>query len=103
MKEYIPPKYNPYLHIALIPLNSCILISLFVYLLTPISALQLLTIPITLFLMFGFEWWVHKNILHYKSIKDLRTKIFENFIFFLRKRLDYQQLSRTIIPIQQIP
>ncbi len=100
MNEHIPPKYNPYLHIALIPLNSCILISLFVFLLNDISTLDLMTIPITLFLMFGFEWWVHKNILHFLPNS---FQLAQNMAFLIRKRLDYHKLSRQLIPIEHLP
>lgn len=61
----IPSNYNPYLH-AIIPSTfglSVIVISLFFL---SVPTFSLLSIPIVLFLLFGFEWWVHKNVLHRK-------------------------------------
>lgn len=60
----IPLTYNPYVH-ALIP--SIIGISLILASLISIQDLswsQIVTIPIVIFLLFGFEWLVHKYILH---------------------------------------
>lgn len=60
----IPKWYHPLPHV-IIP--SVLGISLIVFcslLMSNVSLIALLSIPITLFFLFGFEWLVHKYVLH---------------------------------------
>lgn len=62
--DKIPSWYNPYLH-AIIP--SCIGIFIIIgclFYIEFLTWLSLLTIPITLFFLFGFEWVTHRYVLH---------------------------------------
>lgn len=72
----IPITYNPYVH-ALIPSTIGIFFIVTALMsLSNVTSLSLLTIPITIFLLFGFEWAVHKYVLHKKQfgLKELYEK-----------------------------
>ena len=71
----IPSWYNPYLH-AFIPSFIGLAIIVFsIFLIKEISIVSLVSIPITLFLLFGFEWIAHKHILHTR--RPLLGQIYE--------------------------
>jgi len=60
----IPPRYSPTFHFVfpgLLGLSVLVAALLRIEALRPI---ELLTVPVTLFLGFGFEWRAHKDILH---------------------------------------
>ncbi len=62
----LPARYNPTLHLAIPALiGLCVLVVAIVRLQTnTLRPIELLSIPITLFAAFGFEWRAHKSILH---------------------------------------
>jgi hypothetical protein len=63
----IPSWYVPALHLAA---PTAVSLGVIVGALTRIHALhplELLTVPVTLFFAFGFEWRVHKRVLHRRS------------------------------------
>lgn len=62
----IPSNYNPYIHASIPSLIGGIIIALAVWQISSPSLLSLTTIPITIFALFGFEWLVHKHVLHQK-------------------------------------
>src|SRR5215471_16854281 len=63
----IPSWYSPVLHYA-IPITMVVsLLIASVALLQHLRAIELLAIPITLFIGFGFEWRVHKWVLHHRT------------------------------------
>lgn len=66
----VPKYYNPYIHLFLPSLIALIINIICLYQIKNISY-ELIIIPLMLFILNGFEWFVHKNILH-KSNKITR-------------------------------
>jgi hypothetical protein len=60
----IPATYNPAVHFVVPALLGASVLAASVWLLQDVRPIELLTIPITLFLGLGFEWRVHKSVLH---------------------------------------
>ena len=63
---HLPARYSPTMHLA-IPamIGLCVLIVAIVRVQTnALRPIELLSIPVTLFAAFGFEWRAHKSILH---------------------------------------
>lgn len=63
----IPAGYSPTLHLLGPASLAVAVLVVSVWLIHDLRAVELLTIPITLFLGFGFEWRVHKSILHART------------------------------------
>ncbi len=60
----IPAGYSPILHLVAPAALGVLVFVACVWLLRDLRAVELWTIPLTLFSGFGFEWRVHKSILH---------------------------------------
>lgn len=60
----IPDSYSPLMHMLIPSCIGSLIIIVSLCLITAFSYWMLLAIAITLFVSFGFEWYVHKNILH---------------------------------------
>jgi hypothetical protein len=67
----IPSYYRPALHLAGPSLVGLAVLVTAARLLHDVRAWELVTIPLTLLFAFGFEWRVHKGVLH-RSIPGLR-------------------------------
>jgi hypothetical protein len=63
----IPAWYNPYLHLAAPTLVCLALMVGAILSLRGPAPLVWLTVPLTLLFAFGFEWRVHKNVLHRRT------------------------------------
>lgn len=62
--SHIPDWYSPKLHLAVPTLVCLSLMVAAISLLRDLRPVELLTIPITIFVGFGFEWRAHKYVLH---------------------------------------
>ena len=72
----IPKLYNPYLHLTIPSIFGLIIFFICCNFITYFNFISLLTILFTVFSLFGFEWFVHKNILHHPRflLKSLYEK-----------------------------
>ena len=84
---HLPARYNPTLHLA-IPamIGLCVLIVAIVRVQTnALRPIELLSIPITLFASFAFEWRAHKSILHRRQpllgLLYARHELYHHVIF----------------------
>jgi len=64
--DQIPRTYNPYVHALVHSTIAVIFVIVSILLIKNLSSISLISIPITLFLLFGFEWLIHKHVLHRK-------------------------------------
>jgi hypothetical protein len=62
--EQIPARYSPALHLALPTALGLSVLAGALVRMQPLRPIELLTVPLTLFAGFGFEWRAHKDILH---------------------------------------
>ncbi len=62
--EAIPAGYSPTLHLLAPAALGVVVFVVCLWLVRDLRAVELWTIPLTLFSGFGFEWRVHKSILH---------------------------------------
>jgi hypothetical protein len=60
----IPATYHPTVHFLVPGVLGLAVLAASVWLLDAVRPVEWLTIPITLFLGFGFEWRIHKSVLH---------------------------------------
>lgn len=63
---HVPDWYRPWLHLAIPSIIGAVVAGAALSRLHALSALDLLAVPVTLFASFGFEWRVHKYVLHRK-------------------------------------
>ena len=61
---HVPDWYRPWLHLAIPSIIGAVVAGAALSRLHALSALDLLAVPVTLFASFGFEWRVHKYVLH---------------------------------------
>lgn len=100
----IPGYYNKYLHL-IIPSLIVLLVS--VYSIMSVGSFSILTAAITLFTIFGLEWFIHKNILHkpqfgLKSIYQQHTLhhvIFNHDDMAIR---DGKELNLVLMPVYAV-
>ncbi|HRI62889.1 MAG TPA: sterol desaturase family protein [Polyangium sp.] len=87
MVAHMPTRYSPTLHLAIPALiGFAVLMTAIVRLQTNVlRPAELLTIPVTLLLGFGFEWRAHKDILHRRlpllGILYERHELYHHVIF----------------------
>ncbi len=60
----IPSWYHPLPHMVIPSILGIAIISICIYLISNLQWMSLLCIPPTIFILFGFEWLVHKYVLH---------------------------------------
>lgn len=83
----MPARYSPTMHLAIpAAIGLCVFVTAFVRLQTNVlRPVELLTIPITLFAAFGFEWRAHKSILHRRlpllGLLYVRHELYHHVIF----------------------
>jgi len=83
----LPARYNPTMHLAIpAAIGLCVLIVAIVRVQTnELRPIELLSIPITLFASFGFEWRAHKSILHRRlpllGLLYVRHELYHHVIF----------------------
>src|SRR5262245_19440601 len=65
--SHVPSWYRPWVHFAIPSLLGLGAMTVAVVCVHRLAPYELLAIPVTLFVSFGFEWWAHKNILHRKA------------------------------------
>ncbi|WP_437779394.1 sterol desaturase family protein [Sorangium sp. So ce1097] len=63
----IPRGYHPALHLAAPTAVGVAVLAAAVGSLGPVEAVELLAVPATLLLAFGFEWWAHRSVLHRRA------------------------------------
>lgn len=83
----LPTRYSPTIHLAIpAAIGLAVLVVAFVRLQTNVlRPIELLSIPITLFASFGFEWRAHKDILHRRlpllGLLYVRHELYHHVIF----------------------
>lgn len=72
----IPISYNETAHISIPTLIGILIVSISVFFISNFSWYMLLASAVTVFISFGFEWYVHKNILHkpFRFLEFINTR-----------------------------